>query len=80
MAGRHRPKWTCIACGRRRVPAKGAICYDCRGWVPGAPADDDDDERPTRPVAGAGRSCRRCGSAMGGNGCPACGRSQGIRG
>ena len=43
--GRHRPKWLCVVCNRRRVPERGAACYGCAQRLPGLPPL----ERPTDP-------------------------------
>jgi hypothetical protein len=47
---RHRPKFVCTYCGRRRVAARGMLCFACQTRIPGLP------ERPpahpmVRPVA-----------------------------
>jgi hypothetical protein len=34
---RHKPRWLCTVCGRRRVPFKGCVCRPCSLRIPGLP-------------------------------------------
>jgi hypothetical protein len=49
---RHRPRWTCIRCRRRRVPGPGLFCFACSRIDPRLPPLDEP-PRP-RPAAKAG--------------------------
>lgn len=53
--GKHRPKWLCTVCLKRRVPERGAVCYGCSRTLPNLPSHDDRSTPRVPPVVRGAR-------------------------